>query len=247
MPSASKPYLIIEENIDRQPYDECFLIYCGRQLAVTVTEYAVLQGLLSADGLQLEEASEEREALNRKGESAFQNLNRRAASTQLKNLRRKLKNEFPDLVIPEIRPGKKSENSRPLKLYTQAEIDELHYQIKNPAKNAAYVIYDEHDRAHLLVNGHEIYPSRAHTPKIDQQSLALFCMMLFGRGAMLRRVSSQEFRTTWKDLTGAGELKKPVLSTRLNGLRRALEPAGWTITLGTGKTRAYELIPCTPT
>lgn len=236
MSEYPKPSLSIVSSLNargnRRP--AYFLEYKGESLKVSPTEYVLLQGLLSEQGLDLHKASEARNSLEGKTDS--NPITGGTARVVLVQLRNKINKKFPNLVIP-IQKGSVRISGVNLKLFTPEQIAEIHQSL-TPKEGSTYVAFDEHGQAHLFFNGTEI---KSHNKGVFPQHLALAAMMICNWRAF-------NAENIWKELTGA-VLQQDSLRISVRLLRRALEPAGWTISRRPrteNKVFGYKLIPYTP-
>ncbi len=241
--ALARPYTIVVPKITRrgQEFDACYLVYKGKRLPITASEYALLQVLIG-DGYDLKEASAERHALKKKklgGPLAYsRNMTAESADVLLFRLRDKIAEPFPDLVIPLWSSNSKGR----LRLWTKDEIDRIWQRIINPS-DGADIVTDEKGFTHLLVNGHEVRPQKNY-PGIGPQHLALASMLLvnevFGGTDGVRR-TSKVFSKAWRQITGKKTISRASFKMHMSGLRGAFRILGWTLNCNR-KTGVYQLM-----
>jgi hypothetical protein len=237
-PALLRPYTIIEVvEKNGQFIDECYLVYGDNKLLLTPTEYALVQTLLN-DGFDLEEASEERRAVNNKADLYITDD---VAKHILFKLRKKISDHFPNLILP--KSGQGSGNAFPPKIYTVEEIKKIHENLSNPGDGIVNV-RDEFGRLHLFINGVEVRGRRGEN-YITRRALSLFNLIIAQTEKKNFDVKPVDFRQAWCEILGREQVSPDMLSAEIKHLRRRLERTGWTITSGR-KESPYILIPYTP-
>lgn len=213
---TSKPYLIIVSEASKKgkgTVEKHYLVYGSKKLEVSLTEHALLQNGLLEDGLNIEEASEERSAVAKQKE-----LSGDSAKVILSKLRKKIRATFDDLVLP------KAKCLHRLRLLTKTELQLIRKRMANPS-DGIYVDIDECGQRHLFVNRKEIVPQKTNAG-IGPRELAVFSTLLLGSWCKSEiEVNSQSplFHKTYSELSGRDKLSSPLLAIHVSNLRRELK------------------------
>ncbi|MGB9153842.1 MAG: hypothetical protein WCD70_12250 [Alphaproteobacteria bacterium] len=238
MPTHDEPHTIIDIKISASgiEYDDCLLVYQGKRLSLSPTEYAIAKSMLSPrtpsspGGLDSTDVDEERLSIRRKDEKKplCEFISSIALTCALNTLRVKVDEAFGGaLKVPSRRHMIGATPPKGLRFWKKEEWDEVYLRLESPGKEGPVIIQEPNLLWHVFIDGKEVKSDgRAGLATLDCEII----IRAYSANGFCRH--APEFKAVCAALTGQEEIPDEAFFTRLQKLRPALKSAGLELTSG---------------